>query len=300
MPADDTVARCGAVALVGRPNVGKSTLLNHLIGQKISITAPRPQTTRDQILGVWTRGQAQILFLDTPGVHRGYRRLNRHLLRATRAALDGADLGILVVEALLWTAADAEALRWLEQRSIPLLAVVNKVDRVRGKARLLPYLAELGRRAPFLEILPLSARRAQDAERLAGRILPHLPPGPPRFAADTLTDRPLRFLAAEFVREQIFRQLGAEVPYDTAVAIERYTVTEDDRHEIEATIYCRRPGQKAILVGEGGQRLKQIGSRARQAIEELTGSRVWLGLWVKEKEDWDDDRSLLHELGYGD
>ncbi len=301
MPAETPAesSRCGVVALIGRPNVGKSTLLNHLVGQKISITAPRPQTTRDQILGVFTSPQGQILFLDTPGVHLGYRRLNRHLLRATRGALDGADLGILVVESMVWTPSDAEALRWLQQRDLPLMLVVNKVDRVTPKERLLPYLQTMAGRADFRAIVPLTARRPQDAMALAAAILPLLPEGPARFPEDQVTDRQMRFLAAEAVREQIFRQLGAELPYDTAVAIEKYQVTEDGRHEIEATIYCRRPGQKAILLGEGGKRLKLIGSRARESIRQQTGARVWLGLWIKEREDWDQNQGLLQELGYG-
>ncbi len=292
--------RCGTIVLLGRPNVGKSTLLNHLIGQKISITAPRPQTTRDQILGILTLPGGQLLFLDTPGVHQGHRRLNRHILRATRGALDGADVGVLVVEAPLWLPGDAEALRWLLQREMPLVLVVNKVDRVRDKKRLLPYLQELGQRASFASVLPLSARRPQDVAQLAQVLLPLLPEGPARFPPDEVTDRQMRFVAAEAVREQIFRQLSAELPYDTAVAIERYRVEESGRHEIEAIIYCRRPGQKAILLGDGGLRLKRIGMRARESIEQQTGSRVWLGLWVKEREDWDRHPGLLHELGYGE
>lgn len=291
--------RCGSVALIGRPNVGKSTLLNHLIGQKISITAPRPQTTRDQILGIYTRPNGQILFLDTPGVHQGYRSLNRHILRATRSALDAADLGVLVVEAPLWTAGDAEALRWLQQRDLPLILVANKVDRVPQKERLLPYLQELSGYARFAQILPMSARRPDDVERLAGVILPLLPEGPAQYDEDEVTDRQMRFLAAEAVREQIFRQLSAELPYETAVAIEKYTISPEGRHEIEATIYCRRPGQKAILLGEKGQRLKHIGTRARESIQQQTGARVRLGLWVKEREDWDRQPGILREMGYG-
>ncbi|MEY2340510.1 GTPase Era [Acidithiobacillus sp. IBUN Pt1247-S3] len=301
MSADEpaVVHRCGSVALIGRPNVGKSTLLNHLIGQKISITAPRPQTTRDQILGIYTRPNGQILFLDTPGVHQGYRSLNRHILRATRSALDAADLGVLVVEAPLWTAGDAEALRWLQQRELPLILVANKIDRIAQKERLLPYLQELGKQARFVEIIPMSARRPDDVEHLADVILPLLPEGPAQYAEDEVTDRQMRFLAAEAVREQIFRQLSAELPYETAVAIEKYSIAADGRHEIEATIYCRRPGQKAILLGEKGQRLKHIGTRARESIAQQTGARVWLGLWVKEREDWDRQPGILRDMGYG-
>jgi GTP-binding protein Era len=294
-----TTHRCGSVALIGRPNVGKSTLLNHLIGQKISITAPRPQTTRDQILGIYTRSSGQILFLDTPGVHQGHRRLNRHILRATRSALDAADIGVLVVEAPVWTPGDAEALRWLQQRELPLLAVVNKIDRVGNKERLLPYLQELAKRASFAEIIPLCARRRDDVEHLADVLLPRLPEGPAQFSADEVTDRQMRFLAAEAVREQLFRQLSAELPYETAVAIEKYNIAPDGGHEIEATIYCRKAGQKAILLGEKGQRLKRIGTRARESIAQQTGTRVWLGLWVKEREDWDRHPGLLREMGYG-
>lgn len=291
--------RSGYVALLGRPNVGKSTLLNHLVGQKISITAPRPQTTRDQILGILTRPDGQLLFLDTPGVHSGYRSLNRHLLRATRGALESADLGVLVVEALLWTHDDAEALCWLQRAGIPLVAVVNKVDRVTAKARLFPYLQILAGRGDFAAVIPLSARKAADVERLADVLVPLLPPAQASFPEDQVTDRNLRFMAAEIIREQIFRQLGAELPYDTAVAIESYQV-EDGQQRIEATIYCRRPGQKAIILGDGGSRLRVIGSRAREALQQLTEARVWLGLWVKQKEQWSEDRNILRELGYDD
>ena len=291
--------RSGYVALLGRPNVGKSTLLNHLVGQKISITAPRPQTTRDQILGILTRPDGQLLFLDTPGVHSGYRSLNRHLLRATRGALESADMGVLVVEALLWTHDDAEALRWLQRTGIPLVAVVNKVDRIASKGRLFPYLQALAERGEFAAIIPLSARRAADVERLADALVPLLPPAPAAFPEDQVTDRNLRFMAAEIIREQIFRQLGAELPYDTAVAIESYQV-EGGQQRIEATIYCRRPGQKAIILGDGGNRLRVIGSRAREALQQLTEERVWLGLWVKQKEQWSEDHHILRELGYDD
>ncbi|CDQ10405.1 membrane-associated, 16S rRNA-binding GTPase [Acidithiobacillus ferrivorans] len=298
VPADEGY-RSGYVALLGRPNVGKSTLLNHLVGQKISITAPRPQTTRDQILGILTRPDGQLLFLDTPGVHSGYRSLNRHLLRATRGALESADLGVLVVEALLWTHDDAEALCWLQRAGIPLVAVVNKVDRVTAKARLFPYLQILAGRGDFAAVIPLSARKAADVERLADVLVPLLPPAQASFPEDQVTDRNLRFMAAEIIREQIFRQLGAELPYDTAVAIESYQV-EDGQQRIEATIYCRRPGQKAIILGDGGSRLRVIGSRAREALQQLTEARVWLGLWVKQKEQWSEDRNILRELGYDD
>lgn len=289
--------RSGYVALLGRPNVGKSTLLNHLVGQKISITSPRPQTTRDQILGILTRPDAQLLFLDTPGIHQGYRSLNRHLLRAARGALEMADVGVLMVEALVWGPEDEQALRWLLQAGIPLVAVVNKVDRVKRKERLLPFLVDLGRRADFAGILPLSARKPTDAGRLADLIVPLLPPAPAGFAEDLVTDRNLRFMAAEIIREQLFRQLGEELPYDTAVAIESYQET-GGQQRIEATIYCRRPGQKGIILGQGGSRLRSIGERARLALEQLTGGSVWLGLWVKQREQWAEDRALLRELGY--
>lgn len=291
--------RSGYVALLGRPNVGKSTLLNHLVGQKISITAPRPQTTRDQILGILTRPDGQALFLDTPGVHGGYRSLNRHLLRATRGALESADLGVLVVEAMLWMEDDAEALRWLQRSGLPLLAVVNKIDKIKDKERLFPYLQNLTERANFVAVVPVSARKTSDMEKLADILIPLLPTASAIFPEDQVTDRNLRFMAAEIIREQIFRQLGAEIPYDTAVAIDSYQV-ENGQQRIEATIYCRRPGQKAIILGEGGSRLRVIGSRAREALQQLTEERVWLGLWVKQKEQWTEDTHILRELGYDD
>ncbi|WP_414039544.1 GTPase Era [Acidithiobacillus sp. M4-SHS-6] len=304
MSENDSVAtgnhyRSGYVALLGRPNVGKSTLLNHLVGQKISITAPRPQTTRDQILGILTRPDGQALFLDTPGVHSGYRSLNRHLLRATRGALESADLGVLVLEAMLWMEDDEEALRWLQRSGLPLLAVVNKIDKIKAKERLFPYLQRLTERANFVAVVPVSARKTGDMEKLADILIPLLPAAPAIFPEDQVTDRHLRFMAAEIVREQIFRQLGAELPYDTAVAIDSYQI-ENGQQRIEATIYCRKPGQKAIILGEGGGRLRMIGSRAREALQQLTEERVWLGLWVKQKEQWTEDTHILRELGYDD
>jgi GTP-binding protein Era len=294
----EIASRCGFVAVIGRPNVGKSTLVNALLGIKLSITSRRAQTTRDRILGIKTRSDGQIVLLDTPGLHRSEgRALNRYMNRSATGALEGADLAVMVVEALKWTAEDDAVLAHLTGAGTPLLLVVNKVDLVADKARLLPYLSQLAGRAAFVSVVPLSARRERDADRLADVILAHLPEAAPIFPEDQYTDRSERFLCAEIVREKLIRLLGQEVPHRLAVEIETFEQRANDAR-IAARIWVESRGQKVIVIGRGGERLKRVGTEARRDIERLLGVHVHLDLWVKVRSGWSDDERFLGELGY--
>jgi GTP-binding protein Era len=289
--------RCGFAALVGRPNVGKSTLLNALVGQKISIVTPRPQTTRHRILGVHTSAQAQIAFVDTPGLHaQAGRALNQAMNRTATAALEGADLAVLVVEALQWQPEDDLALARVARTAHPALAAVNKIDRVRPRERLLPYLAQLAARHAFLAIVPVSALKADNIVDLRDTIAAHLPVSPALFPAGELTDRGLPFRIAEMIREKLTLELNQELPYGIAVEVERLA-EEDGQLAVDAAIWVDREGQKPIVIGAGGARLKRVGRAARLALNELLGQRLHLNLWVKVRENWADNARALRELG---
>jgi len=252
--------RSGFVALVGRPNVGKSTLLNAMLGQKVSIVTSRPQTTRHRVLGISESAAGQIAFVDTPGMHQGPRRaLNRAMNRAAGAALGDADLAVYIVEALKWTDEDAMALERVVQSERPVMAVINKVDRVHPRERLLPYIARLAERAPFVAIVPVSALRADNLEALRTAILAALPEGERLYPAGQLTDRGERFRTAELIREKLTLELVEELPYGIAVEVENYAETDDGRVEVQAVIWVDREGQKPIVIGAGGERLKRIG-----------------------------------------
>ncbi len=288
---------CGFAALVGSPNVGKSTLLNALVGAKLSIVTPRPQTTRHRILGLAQLPDAQIGFLDTPGLHRqATRALNKVMNRTAAAALSDADLVVLVVEALRWTHDDALALERLARSGRPAIAVVNKVDRVRPRERLLPYLAQLAERHPFLAQVPVSALKAQGIAELLTTIAKYLPESPPLFDRDTLTDRSLAFRIAETVREKLTLEVNQELPYGIAVQVEQLEELEDQL-VVDAVIWVEREGQKPIVIGAGGQRLKRVGSAARRALNAQLGRRVHLNLWVKVRENWADNARALRDLG---
>jgi GTPase len=290
--------RSGFVALGGRPNVGKSTLLNALVGQKLSIVTPRPQTTRQRLIGLSQLPGAQIAFVDTPGLHRGPRRaLNRAMNRTAAAALADADLVLLVVEALSWTEEDELALARVRDAGRVTFAVVNKVDRVRPRTRLLPYLGELAARYNFEQVVPISALRATNVERLRELIVAALPVGPALFPLDQLTDRSIEFRIAEIIREQLTLELTEELPYGIAVELEQIELQEDGRRGISAVIWVDRAGQKPIVIGADGSRLKRVGRAARVEINGLLGERVHLNLWVKVREDWADDARALRELG---
>ena len=289
--------RSGFAALVGRPNVGKSTLLNALVGEKLSIVTPRPQTTRHRILGVVTLPQAQIAFVDTPGLHvKAARALNKAMNRTATAALEDADLVVLVVEALRWTSEDDLALERIVRSGRPAIAAVNKIDRARPRERLLPYLAELGARHPFLAIVPVSALRCGNIEDLRDTIAAHLPRGPALFPEGERTDRGLSFRIAETIREKLTLELNQEVPYGIAVEVERLT-EEEGVLGVDAAIWVDREGQKPIVIGARGERLKRVGRAARLALNEMLGRRLHLNLWVKVRENWADNARALRELG---
>lgn len=292
--------RAGHVAVVGRPNVGKSTLVNALVGQKISITAPKPQTTRHRILGIANGPDWQIVLIDTPGLHPAEgRAMNRHLNRTARAALDEGDAVLLVAEAGRWTDDDETALSAAIESRRPVVLALNKVDLVADKGTLLPRIAELARRHPFAAVVPLSARRRKGLDGLTRELARLLPESEALYEADAITDRSERFLVAEAIREQVMRQLHAELPYAATVVVDAFAASPR-LTRIAATILVEREGQKGIVIGAGGARLKSIGSAARITIERLLGTRVYLELSVKVREGWSDDEAALRQLGYGE
>jgi GTP-binding protein Era len=289
--------RSGFAALVGRPNVGKSTLLNALMGEKLSIVTPRPQTTRHRILGVLTLPTAQIAFVDTPGLHAGARRaLNKAMNRTAATALEGADLAVLVVEALKWTREDELALGRIAGARRAAIAAVNKVDLVRPRERLLPYLAELAARYEFRAIVPVSGLKQDNIEDLKNTIAAHLPPSVALFPDGERTDRGLSFRIAEMIREKLTLELNQEVPYGIAVEVERLA-DEDGQLSVDAAIWVDREGQKPIVIGARGERLKRVGRAARLALNGILGRRLHLNLWVKVRENWADNARALKELG---
>lgn len=293
---DDT--RCGTIALVGRPNVGKSTLLNRLLGMKLSIVSRRPQTTRHRLLGIHTAGNKQFVYVDTPGLHGNQKRaLNRMLNGTAVAALGDVDVIMMVVEPGQWRDDDAMVLRHVQAAERPVVAVVNKVDQLKHKEALLPFMEELAGRHDFAAIIPLSATRGDNVEPVERTLTDWLPQSPFLFPDDHLTDRSERFLVAELVREQLMRMLGEEVPYSTSVVIDAFEA--DDRlTRIAATIWVEREGQKAIVIGRGGEQLKRIGAQARESIQGLLEVQVHLELWVKVRAGWADDEHALRSLGY--
>ena len=290
--------RSGFVALIGRPNVGKSTLLNAMLGQKLSIVTPRPQTTRHRVIGIANSSEGQIAFVDTPGLHQGQKRaLNRAMNRTAAAALADADLAVLVIEALRFTAEDRLALERLRESGRPAIAVINKVDQVRPRDRLLPFMATLAASHEFRAIVPISAQKGDNLEELRRAILAELPVGVALFPPEQLTDRSERFRIAETIREKLTLELNEELPYGIAVEIESVQENEDGQFEVSAVIWVDRAGQKPIVIGAGGERLKRIGRAARMELNKLLGKRFHLTLWVKVREDWADDARALALLG---
>lgn len=298
MPADTPAGfRCGFAALVGRPNVGKSTLLNALVGRKLSIVTPRPQTTRHRVIGVCEVPGAQIAFVDTPGLHQGEKRaLNRAMNRTAASALEDADLAVLVVESLRWTSEDELALARLKRTGRPALAVVTKIDRVHPKEKLLPFLEELAGRHEFLEVIPVSAPKGVQLDALKAAIARHLPESPPLFPAGHVTDKSREFQIAEVIREKLTMELDQEVPYGIAVEVERIA-EEDGQLAVHAIVWVDREGQKPIVIGAHGERLKRVGRAARLELNRALGERLHLQLWVKVREDWADDVRALNSLG---
>jgi len=295
--ADAAPPRAGYVAIVGRPNVGKSTLLNRLVGQKLSITSSRPQTTRHHITGIRTEPGAQFVFVDTPGFQtRHLNALNRLLNRAVTQSLKEVDAVLFVVEALRYGEDDRKVLDLLP-RETPVLLVINKVDAVRPRDRLLPFIEAMSREFSFAEILPVSAEKGTQMGALARALRKHLPEAPPLFGPDEITDRSERFLAGELIREKLFRLLGEELPYAASVTVDSF-VEEGALRRIGASIIVDKPGQKAIIIGRGGEKLKAVASAARRDMEKLFGGKVFLEVWVRVKRGWADDERSLKTLGY--
>ena len=293
-----TEQRCGMVAIVGRPNVGKSTLLNHLLGQKLSITSRKPQTTRHQVLGVSTVENTQLVYVDTPGMHLGQSKaINRAMNKAAASALNDVDLTLFLCDRTKWTGEDDFVLELVGRQRTPVALVINKVDLMEQKNELLPFIEGLSARCEFNAVFPVSALRAQGLDELANYVATQAPAGPHLFPEDQITDRSQRFLAAELVREKIVRQLGDELPYSTAVEIEAFKHDERGVLHINALIMVERDGQKKILIGESGGRLKSIGTSARRDMERAFDSKVMLKLWVKVKSGWSDDVRALKTLG---
>ena len=289
--------RCGLVAIVGRPNVGKSTLLNTLVGQKISITSNKAQTTRHRITGVRTEGESQFVFVDTPGFQtRHDAAINRSLNRAVTGALADVDVVLFVVEAGRFGRDDETVLALLPQGK-PALLIANKLDTVARRAELAPWLQSMQAKHPFAEFVPLSATKPADASRLLGIVAPYLPEQEWLYDADALTDRSDRFLAAEIVREKLFRLTGDELPYTSTVVVDRYE-EEGKLRRIAATIVVEREAHKAMIIGSGGERLKRIGTEARHELEHLLDAKVFLELWVKVRGGWADDDAHLRSYGY--
>lgn len=291
---------CGFVALIGRPNVGKSTLLNHLLKQKISITSRKPQTTRHRILGINTTEAGQVIYIDTPGMHKSQKRaLNRYLNRTAETTLLGVDVIVWLIDGLSWHEYDEVIFKKLAQVGLPVILAINKIDRVKDKDDILKFFAEAQHRFPFEHLVPISALKRTNLDQLEGLIMSLLPKSNLIYPEDQITDRPERFLAAEIVREKLTRRLGDELPYELTVEIERY----EENHgitKIYAIIWVERLTQKNIVIGSQGEMLKKVGTDARLDIQKLVGRKVYLQLWVKVKKGWSDNERALQSLGFND
>jgi GTP-binding protein Era len=291
---------CGFVALIGRPNVGKSTLMNHLLKQKISITSRKPQTTRHRILGINTTEAGQAIYMDTPGMHSGEQRaLNRYLNRTADTSLLGVNLIVWLIDGLSWHEYDEVIFKKLEQAGLPVILAVNKVDKVQDKEKILEFFATAQHRFPFQHLVPISALKGTNLTELESLIMRLLPESDLIYPEDQITDRSERFLAAEIIREKLTRRLGAELPYSLTVEIERYE-EKPTISKIYAIIWVERLSQKNIVIGKDGEMLKSVGTEARLDIEKLIGQKVYLQLWVKVKKGWSDNERALQSLGFND
>jgi GTP-binding protein Era len=291
--------RSGFVAIIGRPNVGKSTLLNQILGEKLVITSDKPQTTRNRIQGIHNMDGGQIVFIDTPGIHKAHSRLNRYMVQEAGAAMDAVDVVLFLVETAGKPAAHFELVaERLSRVTSPVILVVNKID-LASRELLMARLAEYGKLHNFREIIPISAATGDGVERLVNLILPLLPEGPSYFPDDILTDAPERFVVAEIIREKVFRHTGDEIPYAVAVNVEDFDEPEDrGLIRIAAVITVERDSQKGIVIGRQGAMLKKIGTLARKEIEQLLGTKVFLELFVRVRKDWTENKNMMRELGY--
>jgi len=289
---------CGVVSIAGRPNVGKSTLLNKLIGQKLSITAHKPQTTRHSILGIQTDEDRQAIYVDTPGIHvSGTQKLNQVLNRTASSSLHDVDVVILLIQAMVWNEDDQRAYDLVSNSGVPFFIAINKIDTIKHKKDLLPFLTKIPSHKRLQEVMLISARKGAGVDALVAGVHKHIPEGPWQFAADELTDRSSRFLAAEAVREQLTRMLSAELPYALSVEIETFEESPA-LLRIGAVIWVDKASQKGIVIGKGGSQLKEVGTRSRSTLETLFDCKVFLQLWVRVKEGWADDERALRSLGY--
>lgn len=297
----DTVFKSGYVAIIGRPNVGKSTLINRVLGQKLCITSRRPQTTRHRILGIKTSANSQLIYVDTPGLHSDDKRaMNRYMNRAAASSIDDVDVILFVVDGMNWTEEDERVLERLQQHAkAPVILAINKMDKLEDKDVMLPHIALLADKFDFANVLPISARRGMNIEQLETEVTQLMAEGELIFPENQFTDRSSRFLAAELVREQLFRHLGEELPYAITVEIEQFD-DEKKLYRIGAVIYVERDGQKSIVIGKKGELLKSVGKGARLEMQSLFGRKVFLSLWVKVREGWGDDERMLKSLGYND
>ena len=292
---------CGFIAIVGRPNVGKSTLLNKILGQKISITSRKAQTTRHRIVGIHTDGVYQAIYVDTPGLHIEEKRaINRLMNRAASSAIGDVDLIIFVVEGTKWTEDDEMVLNKLRAAKAPVVLAINKIDNVKEKDELLPHITELSQKFDFVEILPISAQRGKNVHILQKIVRDSLREGVHHFPEEYITDRSQRFMASEIIREKLMRFTGEELPYSVTVEIEQFKVNERGVYEINGLILVEREGQKKMVIGAKGQKIKTIGIEARADMERLFDAQVHLELWVKVKSGWADDERALRSLGYMD
>ena len=292
--------RAGTIAVIGRPNVGKSTLVNALVGAKISIVSPKAQTTRHRLLGIATFPDGQLMLVDTPGIHgRQTRAMNRYMNRAARGAVSDVDAAVLVIEAGRWTEDDSLAMSALKESKVPCVLVVNKVDKVADKNSLLPFIAKITAEHEFTSVHPLSALKNKGTEALVKTLIALMPESEAHYGEDEITDKSERFLAGELVREQLMTRLGEELPYSTTVEIEKF---EEDGQmlRISAVVWVERESQKPIVIGNGGERMKAISTSARIGMEKLFGRKVFLETWCRVREGWSDDEAALRRFGYLD
>ena len=296
----DNCERSGVVAIIGRPNVGKSTLQNQVLGKKLSITSRKPQTTRQRIIGIKTEGDSQVVYVDTPGLHQGEKKaLNRYMNRVARSTLQEVDVVVFIVQALQWTSQDEAILSYLADVTVPVLLVVNKIDLVKNKAELLPYVEMVSSKFSFQQVIPVSAKQALQVDVFESQIDKLLPLGPMMYPADQVTDRSDRFIVTEFVREKLTRQLGEELPYSLAVTVD---IMEEEASilRVACVIWVEKSSQKQIVIGHKGARIKQVGITAREDLERYFDKQVFLQLWVKIKTGWSDDSQSLTDFGYSE